>query len=166
MSLKGMVLTCRNIKSWSVFFLNMGGFLRGVDALRPGSHAPAEDRGFEPCVLTGRFLRQASPLCSPALLVPGGPLGPPGAPCSPRSLFHHLHVSPCCGAKRGPAPRPTLGRVNPSASVCTRPRGNTHSSGVGPPARGACPRADFLLCFFLMTFFFSLQLPLLREYNT
>lgn len=122
--------------------------------------------GLSPASSQAGFLRQASPLCSPALLVPGGPPGPPGARCSPRSVFHHLHVSPCCGAKRGPAPRPTPWRVNPSASVCTRPRGNTHSSGVGPPARGACPRADFLLCFFLMTFFFSLQLPLLREYNT
>lgn len=50
---------------------------------------------------------------------------------------------------------------------CALDPGATHIRAAwGPPARGACPRADFLLCFFLMTFFFSLQLPLLREYNT
>lgn len=92
MSLKGMVLTCRNIKSWSVFFLNMGGFLRGVDALRPGSHAPAEDRGFEPCVLTGRV-----PATGESPLLPRSPRAGGSSGSSGGSVFTTQRVpSPSC----------------------------------------------------------------------
>lgn len=141
-------------------------FSAGSMPCAPAPTPQPRTEGLSPASSRAGFLRQASPLCSPALLVPGGPPGPPGAPCSPRSLFHHLHVSPCCGAKRGPARGPTPGRVNPSASVCTRPWGNTHSSGVGPPARGGLSTSGFSLVLFLNDIFFPLQLPLLREYNT